>query len=119
VLLVLGNLVFIFGIDRCLSRNAEIQEGTRSSTPARAFVVLTSDLEGEIGGKRRDADDAEGGDRMREHLNDDERNEENTSDETRSPTPEMPPEWRRRDEAGEVEEDRDNEEELQRRVQSL
>jgi hypothetical protein len=84
-----------------------------------ACAMLTSDLEDAVGDKRCAADDAEGGNRMRANLNDYKRNKEDNRDKPSCPAPEAPSERRRRDEAGEVEEDCDKKKKLKKRVQSL
>ena len=74
----------------------------------RSYGILPAHLKNSVRDERGEDKDAKCPDRVRAHFDHPERDEEHDRDETGGPAPETPPEWRRRDEAREVEDDREN-----------
>jgi hypothetical protein len=116
---MLGNRSFVFQIDGRLPSDAQIQERRRRGTPVRTLAVLLADSKGTIRDERCARGDAGGRDGMRAHFDDDERDHEDGRHEPDRPAPEPPTERRRRDETGEIEEDRDDQGEFEERIQGL
>lgn len=119
MLLLLCNRRLVFQIDSRLPSDAQIQERDRRGTPLRTLVVLLADSKSAVGDERRGDGDAGGGDGMRAHFDDDERDHKDRRHEADRPAPKPPPEPWRRDEPGEIEEDRGDQEQVKERIQGL
>ena len=115
-LLVLAEWMLVFGIDRGLARHAQIEKWRGRRSAVRSLAVLSAYVKNSVCAERGDHKDAECRKWVRAHFDHPECDEKNERDETGGPPPEIRPEWRRRDEAGEIEEDCENEKKLKKSV---